>query len=279
MSTTTITTTTTATTTRNELAKLSPRFEIRQLKHEHLPWINAIVAHGLVYASLWGVVYPENRTARCYQAFRARDNLTRREIESGMSFGVFDTEYQYKRPKSAKTSGKLYWDENNLEATREQLLEQMDFPLVSVALSYDGFYPPSTEEMRPMIDLRPLYATYVKALTVRDSRDPATWSPRGPSEVLMRSGTHTRADYAGHGLMKSLAHTLMREAARKGYRGIQIQCISDAVSKTWLNPPAPFEGSLVSEFDTRTFEDEVDGKRIKPFAACAQVCRKVYVTL
>lgn len=48
-------------------------------------------------------------------------------------------EYKFKRPTS-KPEGRLYWDATHPSAdeTGTELLEQMDFPLSSIALAYDG---------------------------------------------------------------------------------------------------------------------------------------------
>ena len=36
------------------------------------------------------------------------DYLMQHQIESGLSYGVFDTEYQYKRTESKETAGRVY---------------------------------------------------------------------------------------------------------------------------------------------------------------------------
>src|SRR5258708_2622357 len=119
--------------------KLSSRFEIRKLTSEHVMWAAAIIIHSNVhYSPIWSVVYPENKADRCYKGLSATTYLIEHQIDSGLSYGVFDTQYKFKRPESAITGGKLYWDEKDLSVTKEQLLEQMDFPLVSIAMSYDG---------------------------------------------------------------------------------------------------------------------------------------------
>lgn len=51
--------------------------------------------------------------------------------------GVRNKEYEYERPESRERAGKLYWDVTDMSVTRESLLAGMDFPLVSVAMSYD----------------------------------------------------------------------------------------------------------------------------------------------
>ncbi len=50
-------------------------------------------------------------------AFQHADYLCMHQIASGHSLGVFDREYQFRRPESASTGGKLYWD---LDQAQEQ---------------------------------------------------------------------------------------------------------------------------------------------------------------
>lgn len=262
--------------------KLSARYEIRQLTPAEIPWAAAIVCHSnTFYSPVWTVAYTSDHTARIYKMHAVCDYLIRHQVNSGMSFGIFDLEYKFKRPESAATGGKLYWDENNLEAGKEELLEQMDFPLASVALAYDGINEMDMPRMMPLIELLPLFGTIYGELAARDQRDPAEWKPKGHGEVLMRGGTSTRGDYEGKGLMKKLAHWVMREVDGRGYRGIQIECAHDAVNHVWLNPPKPFRGELISSLDTAEYwkEDE-EGKKVKPFGeAATQVVTKIYVTL
>ena len=260
---------------------LDRRYEIRQLTEAEMPWISAIIIHtNLFYSPVWPLVYPHEKTKRVRQGMTGGDYLVRHQVESGMSFGIFDTQYEYKRPESASVGGKLYWDENDLDSDSEALLQQMDFPLVSVATAYDGSQPLDMSRMMPMIEVIPLFATLYQALESLDKRDPATWKAQGPGEVLMRNGTSTRADYEGRGLTRKLANWQMREAAALGYRGIQIECVHDAVTRTWLHPPKPFKSELIGKLDMATYEEEnEEGKKVHPFEPAKQVCTKIYVTL
>jgi hypothetical protein len=264
----------------SDATDLTPRFEIRRLGEEHVDWVRAIVMHSnLFYSPVWPHVYPEGLTKRAYGCYRTGEYLVRHQIASGMSFGVFDKEYQFKRPESAKTGGALYWDENDLNATKEQLLEQMDFPLVSIAMSYDGASHLDIPQMTPLFASLPLFPVLYQHIGELDPRDPESWDAKGPGEVLMRNGTSTRGDYEGSGVMKKAAHWLIREAASKGYRGIQIECLHDAVTKTWLNPPAPYKGTLICQFNLKDYEVEEDGKKTKPYAHIDQIMTKIYVDL
>ena len=261
---------------------LPPRFEIRQLEPKHIPWVCAIFCHTHVfYSPVLSFVYSYDKTARLYRLHRAIDYLVRHQINSGLSFGIFDLEYKYKNPKSEATEGALYWDTNDNEASPEKLEDQMDFPLCSIALSYDNAHPLDEDKMKVIIEELPVFKTLYQALEERDPRPPESWKATAEGQVLMRNATNTRRIYEGHGLMKKQAHWLMREAARKGYGGIQIECGHDAVTNTWVNPPKPFQGTLICSLDTKTFEekDEETGEMRNPFSPSQQVCTKVFVKL
>lgn len=122
------------------MTELPSRYEIRQLGPEHAQWASAIVIHSnIFYSTVFAVTYPEKQTARFNAAMKAADYLVNHQIESGLSFGVFDKEYEYRREDSAAAQGKFHWDPENENLSGSQILENMDFPLVSVALAYDGF--------------------------------------------------------------------------------------------------------------------------------------------
>jgi len=88
----------------------------------------------------------------------------------------------------------------------------------------------------------------------------------------MRNATSTRADYEGQGLMKKLAQWLMRDAARNGFRGIQIECAHDAVSHVWLHPVEPFSAELIGKVDTGAYTEE-DGEGKKFNLLGRRLCR------
>ncbi|KIY03167.1 uncharacterized protein Z520_01634 [Fonsecaea multimorphosa CBS 102226] len=263
---------------------LPPRYEIRRLTEEHIEWVKAIVLHSnMFYSPVWPVCYPEAKTARLYRGFGAVDYLIRHQIESGHSFGVFDLEYKFKRDESKSTGGKLYWDLKDETLDQDQLLQQMDFPLVSVALAYDGLHELDMEKIMPLIECLPLFGAVYHVLEESDPREAASWKPTGEKQVLMRNATSTRHDAEGNGIMKALAQFLMRYAAEQGFRGIQIECLADAVTKVWSQPPAPFKSTIVAEFNTQDYEEEVevDGvkKKVKPFGEAKQRATKVYCEL
>ena len=259
---------------------LPPRYVIRQLTSSDQDAATAIIVHSNMYHSLLLTVVLKPNAELSMTLFEHFHYLVQHQIDSGLSYGVFDTEYVYKRAESAATQGKLYWDESNTAADGPTLLQQMDFPLVSIALSYDQIDPLDMSQMTPLIQTLPLFGLVYGTLAAGDKRKPTDWSATAAGQVLMRNGTSTRADYEGKGIMKGLAHWLMREAKARGYRGIQIECVHDAVTHTWLHPPAPFVGELVSSFDTATFEqDGPNGEKVNPFTPAKVQVTKVYVTL
>ncbi|OQE31241.1 hypothetical protein PENSTE_c001G08995 [Penicillium steckii] len=261
--------------------QLPPRYEIRSLGPEHLDWVGAICAHtNMFHSPVWPILYPENKTQRAYKMFQTGEYMMRHQIDSGLSLGIFDKEYQFKRPESEATGGKLYWNLENTDATENELEDQMDFPLVSVAMAYDGINPLDMEKMKPLIATVPLFATAYKALNEQDKRDPASWKPTGPMQVLMRNATSTRGTHEGHGLMRCLAEEMMRRSAAQGFRGIQIETGSEAVLKVWSTPPAPFKENVIGKVHTTTYSEQNEsGETIYPFRPADLNLGKVYVDL
>lgn len=214
---------------------LTPRFEIRQLTPAHSAWASAIVCHSnILHSPVWSLAYPTSKTARLHAMHAEASYIVDHQIASGLSFGVFDTTYTFRRPSSAATDGALYFDPSLGELSSAELLEQMDFPLVSVAMAYDGFDALDMSRLLPMIAVLPLFGTVYHKLEELDPRPAHTWKVQNPREVLMRNATSTRADYEGHGLMKGLAHWLMRHAAAEGFWGAQIECAHDAVDHVYV---------------------------------------------
>lgn len=266
-------------------SSLKSRYEIRQLQTKHIAWAAAIVSHSnSFYSSVWPVLYPEHNGKDAIQLALDAVYLVEHQIDSGLSFGVFDNEYVFKREESKETGGKLYWDisepgvkeSQGLEAEAQRLLEQMDFPLVSVALSYDAFNPLDMKKMDPLLAALPHFGLIYHILEEGDTRDPETWKAKGPNEVLLRNATSTRRDYEGEGIMAGLARWLMREADARGFRGIQIEAVADAVTHVWSTAELPYKGAVVSEFRTDTWKDE---KGIFAFAPAHQRITKCYVQL
>ncbi|KAL7934125.1 hypothetical protein V8C35DRAFT_322224 [Trichoderma chlorosporum] len=242
---------------------LPPRYEIRPLELKHCDWVQAIVAFSNVYqTTVWTASCPENLTRRTYDAYKGMAYLMQHQIESGHSLGVFDKEYEFKRPESVATSGRLCWNVDDETASFSELVEQMDFPLVSVAMAYDSFDPLNPEKLVDMMAAIPGFGPALGALQAADQRVDSSWKATGPGQVLFRAATSTRSEYEGKGIMKSLAHHLMRISAAKGFRAIQIECVADAVIHVWSHPPEPFQTDFVSEINSMDIiaEDEFGNK-------------------
>lgn len=262
-------------------AGLPSRYEIRTLGPEHTEWAKAIVMHSNVFGSpVWPLIYPENKTAHLYASVRAGAYLIDHQIGSGLSLGIFDKEYVYKKPESEECQGKLYWDLEDESVDGDALLEQMDFPLVSVAMAYDGHKPLDFAKVVPLIQVLPAFGIFYKVLAERDTRDPRTWQPTGPGQVLMRNATATKMGEEGHGYMKSMARYMMRKAFDEGFRGIQIESAHDAVAHVWSNPPSPFVRHKISEMNCWTYEAEAeDGTKSFPLRPSKQQLIKMYIEL
>jgi hypothetical protein len=260
---------------------LPPRYEIRVLGPEHSVWVRALVSHtNMFHSPIWPVIYPEHKTRRAYAGFREVAYLVNHQINSGYSLGVFDTEYVFKRPESAATSGALYWDLEDESADEDKLLEQMDFPLVSVALAFDGFHALDPEKMKPMIELMPGFAQIYGFLVQSDKRDPETWKAKAEGELLLRNATCTRRDYERKGLMRKAAEYMMRVAAAKGFQAIQIDTSQDGVHKVWSEPPPPFKAEVVCDFNTSTAElEDENGQKIFPLQPAEQRITRIWVSL
>jgi hypothetical protein len=259
---------------------LDPRYEIRILTEDTTLWVSALIFHGNAFHNpIWGSVYKGTATKLCSQNLAIPEcvALYRRLITEGISFGVFDTQYVFKRPESAATGGAVYWDEIDLtdpdleSGGEEKLLEAMDFPLLSVSMGYDQGAlkdsPPSFAGMFPYWPLRKELMTHMASF---DPRPRGSWEATESGKALMRLGTYTRRDYGGIGLMGKLAQFVVLEAAARGFAGIQIPCGNDAVYRRYMNPrTSAGKGHLVYEAKFKKIEVEGDnGKTSKPFEEC-----------
>ena len=269
------------TTTMTNPTNLPSRYEIRKLSLEHSQWAGAIVCHSnLFHSTIFPHVYPEGKGARFNNMMREVTYLVDHQISSGLSLGVFDKEYQYRRAETASTNGKFYWDPENNDYSGEELLEAMDFPLVSVALSYDGIDPLEPARIGPLVDTLPVFGTIYHHLDVLDPRPVESWKPaKQRGQILMRNATSTRHEYEGRGIMGALARYLMRDAAAKGYKAINIECLNDAVTHVWSEPPSPFRGEIIAGFRSEAYEEDQDGDKVNPFAPSKQLVTRVWTTL
>jgi hypothetical protein len=61
----------------------------------------------------------------------------------------------------------------------------MDFPLCSVAMSYDGFDALDMEKMIPLTMCLPAFTDLYFGLLNRDTRPPESWKPTAHGQVLV----------------------------------------------------------------------------------------------
>lgn len=258
------------------------RYEIRRLSEKDLQVALAIVVHTNVFRSpIFALAQPEGKQQRCYDGLRLGAYLIEHQIASGHSFGVFDTEYQYRTAEAAAQGGAVLWDPTKLDATAEELDDQIDSPMMSVAVSYDGFNHLDMARLAPLLGLLPLYGTIFGRLNLLDPRDEATFTAKQPGEILMRNGTSTRAKAEGNKIMKLMANWLMAYAKEQGYRAMNIECFNEAVDKVWANPTTSgVRAQRICAFHADEYtEVDADGKLVNPFAPATSRLSRVWVTL
>ena len=257
-------------------------------------------------------MHASDAVERAYRLFTTGSYNTSHGIESGFSYGVFDTQYQYKNPASAATNGAVYWQDpasaTSTTTSGQAMLEQMDFPLVSVALAYDPVATPfDLVKFQPIFDALPLFPKLVAVTELNDVRPLEERKPKKVGECLFRCGTATRADYEGRGLARALAAHLMKEAKEAGFKATQVGTVNNRLNEIWERVPGEVgygkvggdgkEGSIqgegdgpktrvVSVVDLETYEeDEVGedgvptGRKVNPFMGVKVVRKCIYVTL
>lgn len=251
---------------------LPPRYEIRQIGPEHEEWCRALLLQGLLLrAPVWAPLVPAPRIKTALRGFTAVGSYYAHSLLNGLTYGIFDKEYQFKRPESAKTGGAVYWSEIDpedpeLETRGEQwMLDKMDFPIVCLALSYDMFCPTPKEAFVAMATLVPLFGKLMAQYGDLMSTIEDMPKPTAEGQYIHRSGCVTRAGYEGRGLGKALMYWVMWEMAARGYRGMEVGAGNLAVQKAWLHPDAPFQSRLLLETATESIEFEDEGRLIRPF--------------
>ena len=170
MSTITTTTTTAAAPTSfssteimtNIPTNLSSRYQIRRLTPADHTAATAILCHSNTFHSnVFTITYPNDKTKRFNAFMKTASYLVSHQIASDHSFGVFDTKYVYRLPSSAATNGAFTHDPNDANADAASILAAMDFPLVSVALSYDAAYPLDMPQLVPLINTVPVFLSLI----------------------------------------------------------------------------------------------------------------------
>lgn len=90
----------------------------------------------------------------------------------------------------------------------------------------------------PLVACLPVYGVIAHTLDQLDPRPADSWrDPKERNLLLMRNATSTRHDYEGQGVMSALAKYLMRTAAAKGFKTVNIECVNDRVTVGSENSP------------------------------------------
>ena len=247
----------------------SPRYEIRKIGPEVAEWCKALTIYGfLLRTSIWTPIIPEPKPATALKALENLSDYFDHAINSGLSYGIFDTEYQYKRPQSVGTGGALYWAELDPQDSdlAEEMIEGMDFPLVSLALTYDFFYQRKADFEPPMLELIPLHPQVMMLLGQADPRPSESWLPHAAGEVVCRTGTVTKPGYERQGLMGALSKFVILQLKHFGFRGLIIGTAGSAVHRVYTEPPNGVKSTVLHHYDVEAMElEEQDGRKIRPY--------------
>lgn len=145
------------------------------------------LAHTNVFHSpLRPITYPENRTQRAYQLFRTGHYIIKHHINPWKPLGITNTSTN---DSSLRLPGQAILEPavDDESATKSEPAEQMDFPLVSSAMAYDGINKLDMARIMPMIAALPLFEKVVTALEEQDQRDPPQAADKYRSAMLLAS--------------------------------------------------------------------------------------------
>ncbi|ETS75602.1 hypothetical protein PFICI_12546 [Pestalotiopsis fici W106-1] len=238
--------------------------------------------HGfLLRPSIWQPLLPEPKVGNALRAFAALDGHFMHAINSGCSYAIVDSEYEFRKAESAVTGGCLYWDQLDPEDPDFEtkgtmlMLEGMDFPVV-VRLALDVLDKKPDTATQDLYDFIPLVRELGTWLSVRggskssspgdapsSSRhdQPASWG-----EALIRSGCVTKEGYEGRGLMTALNRFMMLEARARGYRTISVGVADWSVYRCWMSPPPGCRSRITAEFRVWDIElEDEDGRLVRPY--------------
>ncbi|KAH6653296.1 hypothetical protein BKA67DRAFT_569123 [Truncatella angustata] len=200
---------------------LPSRYSIRPIDATLAPWAKALMVQGFfLRPSIWEPLLPEPKVANALRAFTALDGHFAHAIDSGLSYAVMDSEYEFRRPESVASGGGLYWseldpDDANFERDgRDKMLERMDFPMVCLALSVDGYDKKPDEASRALYQFMPLVRELGSYFGQKERESGETWEPSNMGERMIRSGCVTQPGYEGRGLMTALNHFVSKQLSR-----------------------------------------------------------------
>jgi hypothetical protein len=254
--------------------KLPERYYIGEIDSSVAEWCKALMIYGfMLRTSIWTPILREPKTANALRALKLLSDYFDHAITSGLSYGVFDTEYQSKHPQADVGIGKLHWDQLDPKDPylRIKMIEEMDFPLVSVALSYDFFNQRKADFEPSILEILPLHPVMMSILAQEapGPQDPR-W-PQAPGEVVCRTGTVTKPGYERRGLMTALNKFVILEMRSRAYRNLIIGTAGNGLSvhHVYTNPPDGCGSEVLHHYDVETMElDGEDGQKFKPYVGC-----------
>ncbi|KAK6085178.1 hypothetical protein SCUP234_02119 [Seiridium cupressi] len=252
---------------------LPSRYKIVPIDASIAPWVKALMIHGFfLRPSIWQPLLPKPKVSNALRSFNAIGGHFSHSIDSGHSYAIIDSEYEYKRPESASSGGALYWDELDPSDPdferdgKDKMLERMDCPVVCIALSVDGFDQKPAEATRALYEFMPLVRELGNYFSRRSKESGESWDPTERGELLIRSGCVTKAGYEGQGLMTALNHFVMLEAKAKGFQAISVGVGSPSVYRNWMKAPPGCHSKILAHLDVWDIELEDDqGRTIRPY--------------
>ncbi|KAK7951206.1 uncharacterized protein PG986_006934 [Apiospora aurea] len=266
--------------------QLPPRYTIRPLDAGVIDWAKALAVQGfLLGPSIWQPLMAAPKTRSALRAFDALHGYYLHAVNSGVSYGVFDSEYEFARPEStsiASTSngedasqhessgGAIYWHELDPDAEPDfetgggarRMVEGMDFPLVCVALSCDLAAKPPPEICDALHASFPLQKGVSQFWRDRDPGPRARGSPRGPAR-------------SWPAWVSALNHFVMLDLKARGFRAMNAGIGVPSVYRNWMSAPAGCRS--YAYLDVNMWEIEVedeDGRKVKPYAADSGVAKE-----
>ncbi|KAK7908436.1 hypothetical protein PG985_015739 [Apiospora marii] len=280
--------------------QLPPRYTIRPIDAGVADWAKALAVQGfLLGPSIWSPLMAAPKTRSALQAFDALHGYYMHAVNSGVSYGVFDSEYEFARPESKSTDttppgtsngdsntngdvngsghessgGAVYWRELDPDAPdfetgggARRMVEGMDFPLVCVALSCDLAAKPPPDIVEALYAFFPLQKGVSQYWRDRDPRPKGTWEPRDVGEVCARMGCVTKPEYQGRGLMSALNHFVMLDLKARGFRAMNAGIGVPSVYRNWMNAPAGCRSYSYLDLDMLEIEvEDEDGRKVKPY--------------
>ncbi|KAK6841533.1 hypothetical protein PG987_002393 [Apiospora arundinis] len=268
--------------------QLPPRYTIRPIDAGVADWAKALAVQGfLLGPSIRKPLMAAPKTRNAMRAFDALGGYYMHAVNSGLSYGVFDSEYEFARPQSKidptaaaapsegteekggedgsgreRCSGALYWNEldpdtdPDFETGGGRRAWSMAWTSRSSAwhcraISRLSRRPTSSRPSTPSSRSRKASANFGETATpARKARG----SRRGPSRYAPAWVT-------------ALNHFVMLDLKAKGFRAMNAGIGVPSVYRNWMNAPTGCKSH--SYLDVNIWEIEVedeDGRKVKPYA-------------